>query len=189
VASRAEYARFAGPDQAVMMRIVTLLRDLLDWMAALHDRSLGLWLLFMVGLLALSAVLLTHVVWTVRSALSASARGAEPPATGERKSLAREAEALAAAGRHLDAAHALHLACIERLVERGVLELRRHDPNATLRERLSGASVADGERGEFLRLLGWLEARWFRDRAPDARDAELFSAWRLLHARLTAGVP
>ena len=44
-------------------------------------------------------------------------------------------------------------------------------------------------RGEFLQLLDWLEGRWFRDRATDARDAELFSAWRTLHARLMAGVP
>ncbi len=188
VASRARYARYAVTDDSVMMRILAQLGDLLDWMDALRDRSPGLWLLFMLGLLALCAVLLAHVVWTIRSALNASAPVADAAPAGERKSLAREAEALAASGRHLDAAHALHLACIERLVERGVLELRRHDPNATLRERLSAGRLAPGERGEFLQLLDWLEARWFRDRAPDARDVELFSAWRTLHARLTAGV-
>jgi hypothetical protein len=190
VAARAEYARFAVPDNSVLMRLLSLLGDLLDWMAALHDRSIGLWLLIMLGLLALAAALLVHVVWTIRSALRANALAAESASSaGERRNLARDAEALAAAGRHLDAAHVLHLACIQRLVERGVLELRRHDPNATLRQRLAGAPLAPVERGEFLQLLDWLEGRWFRDRATDARDAELFSAWRTLHARLMAGVP
>lgn len=185
VASRAEYARFAVPDGSVLLRALSQLQGFLEWMAALYVHSRPLWFLIMFGLLAVALALLGHVVWTVRSAMRASPRGVDEPPP-EPRSLAREAEALAGAGRYLDAAHALHLACIERLVKRGVLELRRHDPNATLRERLSGR-LADVERGEFLELLDWLERRWFRDRAPEARDAELFAAWRTLHARLAAG--
>jgi len=78
----------------------------------------------------------------------------------------------------------MHLACVERLVQRGVVELRRHDPNRTLRVKLASASLGGAPRAEFLRLLDWLEERWFRDPTPDPRDAELLGAWRELHARL-----
>jgi hypothetical protein len=95
-----------------------------------------------------------------------------------------EGEALAREGRFLEAAHAMHLACLAVLLGAGALELRRHDPNRTLRRRIARAAIPEGARRDFLALLGRLERRWFRDRSPADDDRELFDAWRSLHARL-----
>jgi hypothetical protein len=80
----------------------------------------------------------------------------------------------------------MHLACIERLLRTRAFELRRHDPNRTLRRRVAAAALVPELKGDFTRLLDQLEARWFRDPAPQPRDRDLFEAWRSLHARLPA---
>ncbi len=183
IVSRAEYARFAAPDFSVF-NVPEWIAGLLGWVARLYETSRPLWFLLVFGLLALALALLGHVVWTIRAAIRASEAAAKPAPVPERRRLDLEAEALAAEGKLLEAAHAMHLACVERLVQRGFVELRRHDPNRTLRVKLASAALGGATRGEFLRLLDWLEERWFRDPTPDPRDAELLGAWRELHARL-----
>jgi len=186
VATRWHYARYAIPERVDPASLLHWLSDFLAWMARLYLESPALWLLLVVGLLALSLALLGHVIWTVRLAMRANEAAQPPPRSKETARLDETAEAFARAGHFLDAAHAMHLACVERLVAGGVVELRRHDPNPTLRARLARAALSDADRDEFLRLLAWLERRWFRDRVPEPRDAELFAAWRALHARLPA---
>ena len=183
IVSRAEYARFAVPDFAGF-DAPGWIADLLGWLARLYETAFPLWLLLVLGLFAVALGLLGHVVWTIRAAIRASDSAVAPARAAERRRLDLEAEALAAEGKLLEAAHAMHLACVERLVQRGVDELRRHDPNRTLRVKLASAALGAAPRAEFLRLLDWLEERWFRDPTPDPRDAELLGAWRELHARL-----
>ncbi|MFI5321120.1 MAG: hypothetical protein ACHQ6V_16205 [Myxococcota bacterium] len=184
IATRSEYAQHAIPDPASFQAVLRWFRGILDWIDALYSASFELWLLLLIGLLLTALALLAHVVWTIRLAMRANEVAPGAARAPDRRRLDLEAESLAGDGRYLDAAHAMHLACIEQLVQGGVVELRRHDPNPTLRARLARARLTGEQRGEFLRLLDWLEQRWFRDPAPEPRDAELFAAWRALHARL-----
>jgi len=78
----------------------------------------------------------------------------------------------------------MHLACIDRLLREGVLQLHRHDPNRTLRRRLRATSLSEDLKSVFLLLLERLERRWFRDRTAEGSDRELYEGWRNLHDRL-----
>lgn len=184
ILTRREYARFRPLDPELLGSLTRWLADAVRWLADLYDVSPLLWYALFVSLLLASAALLGHVVWTVRVALRASPPAPPRAPREEGPRFEREAERLAAAGRLLEAAHAMHLACIERLLRAGALELRRHEANRTLRRRIASAGLAPAQRGEFLRLLDALEARWFRDPAPRGGDAELFERWRALHGRL-----
>jgi hypothetical protein len=184
VLARPEYARFRPIDDELMTRFFDWLRSALRWLTGLHETSPLLWYALFFALLITTGALIAHIVWTVRVALR-TAQLAQPRREPDAlPSFDRDAERLAAAGRLLEAAHAMHLACIERLLRRSALELRRHEPNTTLRQRLGAAALAPAQRQEFLRLLDALEARWFRDPRPDARDSALFEDWRALHRRL-----
>ena len=183
ILAREEYARFRVLEQEWLAEWLAWLARLLEGLVRLRAESPLLWALLLLGLLAITALLLAHVAYSLRAALRAS--GPPPrPRSAREPELDREAEDLAAAGRFLDAAHAMHLACLRRLLDRGAVELRRHDPNPVLRARVARSRLAERERGEFLALLDGLETRWFRDRAPDAGDRTLFEAWRGLHRRL-----
>jgi hypothetical protein len=183
ILARNEYARFRDVDA----------REVAAWLerffGRLHELSTvspGLYFTILIALLLVAMLLLAHVTISLRAALRAS----EPPKPREAKSaqpdLDREAAQLAAAGRLLEAAHVMQLACLRGLLDHGAFELRRHDPNPVLRERVARSDLPDRERGEFLALLDRLETRWFRDRAQRENDHALFDAWRSLHERLVA---
>ena len=88
---------------------------------------------------------------------------------------------LAAQGRFLEAAHRLQLATIELLVSQRRLALSRFEANRVLRRRVREATLPMAERRTLVDLVDRLERGWFRDRAG---DADLYGAWRTLHARL-----
>jgi hypothetical protein len=77
----------------------------------------------------------------------------------------------------------VQLAALQMLLERRFVELARSEPNTTLRRRLSGSSLPEAEKGDFLSLLDRLEAHWFRDRED---DRVLYLDWCQLHTRLDA---
>jgi hypothetical protein len=185
ILAREEYARFRVLENEWLADWLAWLARALEGLVRLRAESPWLWALLLLGLLAIAALLLAHVLYSLRAALRAAGPSPRPRSAREPK-LDREAEDLAAAGRFLDAAHAMHLACLRRLLDRGAFELRRHDPNPVLRARIVRSTLAERERGEFLALLDGLETRWFRDRAPAADDQALFEAWRGLHQRLAA---
>jgi hypothetical protein len=186
ILARGEYARFRPLDAEWLERLAGALAKLFEWLAGLWSTSPVLYALFMAALLALAVLLLAHVVWSVRRALSATTPPAPAARAAEAPDLAAEAAALAREGRFLEAAHAMHLASLAVLLGAGALELRRHDPNPTLRRRLARAPIPEPLRRDFLALLGPLERRWFRDRGPDPEDPALFAAWQALHGRLAA---
>lgn len=189
ILSRREYARFRPFDSDVLRYLLDWLREAIDWLSALYVVSPGLWAVLFASLVLVSLALLAHVVWSIRVALRTNSiapsrrAGAEPP------DFEREAERLAADGRLLEAAHAMHLACIERLLRSRALELRRHDPNRTLRRRVAAAALLPEQKRDFARLLDQLEERWFRDPTPQPRDLELLEGWRSLHARIPREAP
>jgi hypothetical protein len=90
---------------------------------------------------------------------------------------------LAATGRFLDAAHCLHLACIQALVERGVVELSRSEPNRTLRRRVRASTLAGADAELWCALLDRTETAWFRSRSD---EPDLYESWLSLHDRLLA---
>ena len=181
VLAREHFARWRGIEQDWLRAILEWLARYLGWMDELWDASPLLYWLIVAGLIALILLLLAHVVWSIRVALAqpeAPTSKSQAPASPR---FAEQAEALAHEGRFIEAAHRLLLASIQLLVQRGAIELERHDANRTLRRRVAKSSLPAEQRAEFLRLLEELERRWFRDRVP---DPDLYRAWEALHARL-----
>jgi hypothetical protein len=186
VLARAEYARFRTFEAESFQEILRWLARFLEMLDSLSTTNPVLHAVLLVGLLLLAALLLAHIVWSVRVALAATAPLPPAQSAPSGPDLAAEAAALAGAEHFLDAAHTLQLACLGEMLAGGALELARHEPNRTLRTRLAKARLPEAERREFETLLGRLEARWFRDRAADPGDRDLFTAWRDLHRRIRA---
>ena len=180
---RDPYARWRHADAAaaILEAIRRWLGGLNDWLLTLSLRQPALYWLLIGGLLLVAALLLVHVVWSVRVALSLPAPAAPRRAAGGGPSLFAEAEALAAQGRHLEAAHRLQLATIEVLLTRRLIALSRFEPNRVLRSRLEGAALREPDRRALVALVDRLETRWFRDRT---NDAALYGDWYALHRRL-----
>ena len=181
ILARDEFARWRSPGQEWIVAISEWVGDFTSWMDRIYVGSPTLYWLILGGLAALALLLLAHIVWSVRSALAAPQELPQRPRIPEPVPVAKQAEALARDGRFLEAAHRLLLASIQLLVERGTIELSRHDANRTLRERLAASSLSSEQRSEFLRLLDELETRWFRDRIS---DPHLYRSWGSFHARL-----
>jgi hypothetical protein len=184
ILARAPYARFRSLDAPWFQDLLHALDRLLAWTRHLAVAAPAVYWLLVGSLLLVALALLAHVVWAVRAALAAGAPRRESRPGAEGPSLDAEASHLAATGRFLDAAHALHLACLETLLRAHTIELRRHDPNRVLRRRLAAAALPEEARREFLELLDRLEVRWFRDRAANPTDRDLYRDWRRLHDHL-----
>ncbi len=185
ILAREEYTRFRPVDLEAWRAWLERIADAFRWLSYLSVERPLLWVILLFGLLALASLLLAHLVYSMRAAMRASAPTPRRPVSLE-SDLRGEAARLVAADRFLDAAHVLQLACLRQLVQAGVLELRRHDPNPVLRSQVASSALPDAERRELLSLLDRLETRWFRDRAPDPTDRALFEAWHRLLERLTA---
>jgi hypothetical protein len=180
ILSRDPYAAWRSQEMVLsgLEHLNDWLRRWNDWVNAL---PVATQVLIIGGMLVVSTLLLTHVVWSVVVALRTPRRDAAAPPRRGGPSFAAEAEALAAQGRFLDAAHRLQLATIELLVGQRRLALSRFEANRVLRRRVREASLPLADRRTLLELVDRLERGWFRDRAG---DADLYDAWRALHARL-----
>jgi len=188
VLRRAPYAEWRELENqaALLETLLEWLRGIDRWLIHLSLSAPLLYWLIVAGALLTAVLLFAHVVWLVRVALSMPAAEAPSPTVGVAAPLAAGAEALAADGRFLEAAHRLHLATLETLLQRRVIALDRSDPNRVLRDRLRSAALPDVERQALVALVDRLETHWFRDRVD---DASLYDDWRQLHGRLVASVP
>jgi len=181
ILARPEYTQFRPLDERWWRQVASALQRLQSWVA-----GLGTWeyALLLGGLVLVLALLVFHIVWSLRVALrtpsSSDHGGRHPQVAG----FDTEARRLAQEGYFLDAAHQMHLACIDRLLREGVLQLHRHDPNRTLRKRLRASSIREDLKAVFLSLLERMETRWFRDHMADVSDRELYDEWRILHDQL-----
>ncbi|HKE13060.1 MAG TPA: hypothetical protein VKE73_15955 [Myxococcota bacterium] len=138
------------------------------------------------GLVLVLALLVFHIVWSLRAASRATTAEEGRPRQAEARALDAEAHRLAQQGHFLDAAHQMQLACIDRLLRGGLLELHRHDPNRTLRKRLVATALSEDLKATFVSLLERFERRWFRDQTTDASDRVLYEEWRSLHERIAS---
>ena len=184
ILGRDPYAAWHGADHTLWLgRLAAWLDRWNDWVGGLPAE---LQTLLFAGLLLLGLVLLGHVVWGLAVALRAPAAAPRtPPGAGE-PDLAAEAQALAAGGRFLEAAHRLQLACLARLVRQRRLVLSRFEPNRVLRRRVAEAALPEAQRRTLVALVDRLERGWFRDRTA---DAALYGDWRALYAALGDDAP
>ncbi len=181
ILARPEYARFRPFDEAWLLHLKTSILRLTSWV-----ESLGPWqyAALLSGLVLLLALLVLHIVWSLRAVLGTGSKTDTRPMERERAPLDVEARSLAEGGYFLDAAHQMHLACIDRLLREGILELHRHDPNRTLRKRIRATSMGEELKAAFLSGLERLERRWFRDHTVSTSDRELYDEWRSIYERI-----
>lgn len=184
ILARPEYARWRAPDPEVVTALLDRIREFFVWMQRLPDVSPALFWLVLGGLVLLAAALLAHVIVSLRSVLGETAPLSGAARAPEARRFGEEAEALAREGRYLEAARRLQLACLEVLLGRGVLELRRFEAGAALRRRIAAARLAEEDRRDLALLVQRLETAVFRDRTE---DAALYGAWRGLAERLAVG--
>jgi hypothetical protein len=155
-----------------------------EWLGWLADLFFTNPMLFWVIVAALTLTLIgivTHVVWTVRKGITTAPDGHDLARADDRPRFTDEAEALARRGRFVDAARAMQLGAIDRLVRAGHLRLGRGDPNTVLCRRLGETTLADDVRRDLLAAVAELERRWFRDRVE---DEALYHRWQRVHAAL-----
>jgi hypothetical protein len=182
ILARAQYAKFRPFRWAhPFLETLDSLHSWVEHLGALQYAAL------LGGLVLLLAVLVFHIVWSFRAASRATTKGENRrPKQAETTGLDAAADRLAAQGQYLDAAHQMQLACIDRLLREGILELHRHDPNRTLRRRLIATAMSEELKATFVSLLARFERRWFRDQRTDASDRDLYEEWRSLHERIAS---
>jgi hypothetical protein len=186
VLARDEYAKYRSLSAESLRKFFEWVRDALDWLPGLHTTSPLLFWSVMALLALVNALLITHIVWSVRSALRRSA--VQELAEGPRKSpdFLAQAEQLASRGAYLEAAHRLLLAALAHAARARVLELRPDDGNRTVCRKLRASSLPPALTQQLIELIGRTEASWFgaRENGP-----ELYAAWLDLYGRLQRGRP
>lgn len=159
---------------------------LLDWVrqfTTLRLRSPIVYWAVIIGATALAAALIVNIVQSLAAALRApdpTPRSAlDHPATPDLKA---QAEAFAQAGRYLDAAHSLMIACFRAMAERSLIELRPDRSNRWIRSALHSSSLGESFVAELDRLISGTERCWFGDRR---NDPEIYRQWRSAFERLS----
>ena len=185
ILARPEYARFRTIPAELLRELLDLFGDWLAWVTQLHERSPLLYFGLLFGLIALIAVLSTHLVWSLRAALRMPPPEPEPPARGERDFVA-EARALAQSGDYLEASHRLLLASLAHAARSRLFELHPDDGNQAVCRKLRAAALEPGLKQRWSALIARTDALWFGSRA---QNAELYAEWRGVYAELTGSAP
>lgn len=186
ILARPEYANASG----VHSKVESWLARFFDWifhglssMQVLRSSSPLLYWMLVLAIAGVSAALIAHVAWTIWIAMTAPQPVSLERATGaDVPDLSKEAEALAANGRYLDAAHRLMLASFRTLAERSVIELRPDRSNRWIRAALRSSTLAETLARELDALVERTERRWFGDRA---NDPEIYARWRAAFEQLS----
>jgi hypothetical protein len=187
ILARPEYAGANGVHSKVESWLSRFFEWLLRGLSSIevlrNDSPLLYWMVVL-ALAGVSVALIAHVTWTIWIAMTAPRPISPAPASGTNPpDLAREAEALAASGRYLDAAHRLMLASFRTLAERPVIELRPDRSNRWIRAALRGSTLAENLATELDALVERTERRWFGDRT---NDPEIYARWRAAYEQLSA---
>lgn len=187
ILARPEYAAATGAQPKLQSWLYQTLARILHWFTGLEilrDNSPLLYWLIVLAIAVTCAALIAHVTWTIWAAMTAPEPAAAQRASGESPpDLAQEADALAANGRYLEAAHRLMLASFRTLAERSVIELRRDRSNRWIRAALRGSMLKENLAAELDALVERTEQRWFGDRA---NDPEVYARWRSAYEQLSA---
>jgi biopolymer transport protein ExbB/TolQ len=189
ILARPEYAGAGG----VHSKVESWLSRLFEWLLrglssieVLRNTSPLLYWVVVLAVAGVSVALIAHVIWTIWIAMTAPQPVSPARASGSNPTdLSREAEALAASGRYLDAAHRLMLASFRTLAERSVIELRPDRSNRWIRAALRGSTLAENLTAELDALVERTERRWFGDRK---NDPEIYARWRTAYEQLSSQV-
>lgn len=182
ILARPEYGQATGGDP-ILVRLLSWLLDELGKLEILRVEAPVIYWTIMAVIALVLAGMTVHLIWTLWVALSAPEPAAERWEGLSRRDLAQEAEALAADGRYLEAAHRLMLASFRALAERSVIELRPDRPNRWIRTALLRSSLAEGMALEIGALIEQTERLWFGDRQ---NDPGIYARWRSTFERLCA---
>ena len=182
ILARPEYGRATGGDP-ILVRLLKWSLDQLDKLEILRVEAPVIYWTIIAVIALMLAGMTVHLIWTLWVALSAPEPAAERWEALSRRDLSQEAEALAADGRFLEAAHRLMLASFRALAERSVIELRPDRPNRWIRTALLRSSLAEGLALEIGALIEQTERLWFGDRQ---NDPAIYARWRSTFERLCA---
>jgi hypothetical protein len=185
ILARPQYARFRTLQAEWLGKLLELFNEWLAWITQLHARAPGLYFTLLLGMLALCALLITHLVWSLRAAMRMPAPAAAARGAGERD-FAAEARSLAERGEFLEASHRLLLASLAHAARNRLVELKPDDGNRALCRKLEGAAIDPAMRARWIELIARTDALWFGARA---QDAELYAAWRNVYGALTGSAP
>ncbi|MGA8568305.1 MAG: hypothetical protein WB580_10990 [Candidatus Binataceae bacterium] len=174
ILARPEYGQATGGD-SILVRLLSWLLDKLGQLEILRVKEPVIYWTILAVVALVLAGMTVHLIWTLWVALSAPEPAAQRWEGSSRRDLAQEADALAADGRYLEAAHRLMLASFRALAERSVIELRPDRPNRWIRTALLRSSLAEGLALEIGALIEQTERLWFGDRR---NDPGIYARWR-----------
>jgi hypothetical protein len=186
ILARPEYANVHPSAPATWLR--SLLQRFLEWLGSfdsLHATAPALYWLIWAALMGVFAILVTHIVWTISTALRAPLPPEPLPASPDLRDPAADAERLAAAGSYLEAAHTLMIASFRTMAEQSIIELRPDRPNRWIRRALLSSSLNEPLARDIDSLIQRTERHWFGDRE---NDPAIYTRWRSAYEML-AQVP
>ena len=181
ILTRADYARYRAMPAELLRELLELFASWMAWLAELQERAPVLYFTLLLGMLALAALLLTHVIWSLRAALRMP-DPVENVVTRSERDFVAEARALATGGDFLEASHRLLLASLAHAGRSRLVELKPNDGNRAVCQKLRNAALAPDLRQRWIELIGRTDALWFGTRA---QNAELYAAWCAVYAQLT----
>jgi hypothetical protein len=168
---------------------VEWLRKLSRWLQKLqllHDSAPILYWTVVGIAMSVSIGLVAHMIWTLRSAMSAQESSArELPGSSSAPDLVREARSLATTGNYLEAGHRLMIASFHALADGSIIELRPDRSNQWIRGAVWQSPLPRGLANDLDVMVVHTEHRWFGSRE---NDPEIYNQWLSLFERLAAEV-
>jgi len=185
ILARDRYRTFRPESYDLLKWLRNALGAFFDFIADLYVNNPALYWLLVAVLGAICALLLTHMVWTLSTAMRASTAVAPLQQASAELDFVAEAQRLAARGEHLEAAHRLLLASLRALARARHIPLHPEDGNGTVCRQLAASKLPGTLRDQLIQLIVQTEHAWFGDvAAGDDAAAGLYRRWRAAHAAL-----
>ena len=182
ILARPEYAQYREQNFDWVRKVLAWLVRAFEWLPGLYYTSPVLYWAMLIGLFAITALLIVHMVKTLSSAL----RTPEPQLSAARQSerdFPAEARALAEEGAYLEASHRLLLGSLVQAARAGVIELKPDDGNRAVCDKLRRSRLPGELSARLVGLIQETDAIWFGARA---QRPELYEAWSATYAQLRA---
>ncbi len=184
ILERPRYKNFRPESHDLAGLIGEKWRELMNWLLQLRDTDPKLYWALLLGLCALCALLIAHMVWTLRAALRALPTAPPAEAQTESSDFAQEARDLAKRGEHLQAAHQLWLASLRILAQRRHIPLSPEDGNRAVCRQLAASQLPRALREQLIELITETEQAWFGYPQAQAEGAPLYRRWDQAYAQL-----
>jgi hypothetical protein len=171
-----------------------LWRAAMSWIEHLHTQNRTLYWVLLIALCALCGLMFVHIAATLREALRTRPPTPRAEAVVGKLDFARDARALASAGRHLEAAHYLLLASLRVLAEGRHIPLHPEDGNRAVCRQLIVSELPATLRNQLIELILETEQAWFGGTAIVADSVEhvgptLYRRWAEVSTLLSQVAP